>query len=85
MNLFENLPQELKQNIYEFDDTYKDEYNNVMCNLKTTKFIRANCDCEGCTEKHYFGCYEYKIDESGYELFNYRHKPTSNIITLNNS
>ncbi len=42
--------------------------------LKTTRFIRTCCDCEGCTEKNYFGCYYY--------IFNYRLKPTEQIMLL---
>ena len=46
-----------------------------MEELKTTRFVRWGCDCEGCTEKHYYGCYYY-CD------FNYRLKPTNSILTL---
>ena len=38
-----------------------------MEELKTARFIRWGCDCEGCTEKHYYGCYYYRD-------FNYRLK-----------
>ena len=46
-----------------------------MEELKTTRFIRIGCDCEGCTEKQYYGCYFYRD-------FNYRLKPTEAIMTL---
>ena len=47
---------------------------SFMDELKTTRFIRTCCDCEGCTEKHYYGCYYYD--------FNFRLKPTKSILTL---
>ena len=43
--------------------------------LKTTRFIRGGCDCEGCEWKHHLGCYHYKD-------FNYRGKPTEQILIL---
>ena len=46
-----------------------------MDELKTTRFVRTCCDCEGCTEKHYYGCYYY-------DDFNYRLKPTNSILIL---
>ena len=46
-----------------------------MDELKTTRFVRWGCDCEGCTEKHYYGCYYYRD-------FNYRLKPTNSILVL---
>ena len=46
-----------------------------MDELKTTRFVRWGCDCEGCTEKHYYGCYYYRD-------FNYRLKPTDSVIVL---
>ena len=48
---------------------------SFMDELKTTRFVRTCCDCEGCTEKPYYGCYYY-------DDFNYRRKPTNSIITL---
>ena len=27
--------------------------------LKLTRFIRNNCDCEGCEHKHSYGCYDF--------------------------
>jgi hypothetical protein len=46
-----------------------------MDELKTTRFVRNCCDCEGCTEKQHYGCYYY-------DDFNYRLKPTNSILTL---
>ena len=46
-----------------------------MDELKTIRFVCNCCDCEGCTEKHYYGCYYY-------DDFNYRMKPTKSILTL---
>ena len=43
--------------------------------LKTTRFVRTHCDCEGCTEKHYYGCYYFRE-------FNYRLKPTKQVLEL---
>ena len=31
--------------------------------LKKTRFIRTYCECEGCTEKHRYGCYEFEFNE----------------------
>ena len=45
-----------------------------MDELKTTRFVRNCCDCEGCTEKQHYGCYYYD--------FNFRLKPTKSILTL---
>ena len=50
-----------------------------MHELKTTRIIIDACPCEGCTEKHYFGCYHSK-----YDLFNYPRKPTYYIMALKN-
>ena len=47
---------------------------SFMDELKTTRFVRTCCDCEGCTQKHYYGCYCYD--------FNYPKKPTNSILTL---
>ena len=49
-----------------------------MDELKTTRFVRWGCDCEGCTHKHYYGCYYYRD-------FNYRLKPTNSVIVLSNT
>ena len=27
--------------------------------LKLTRFIRGDCDCEGCEYKHHYGCYDF--------------------------
>jgi len=65
------LPDELTNKIIMMSiPTY-----SFMDELKTTRIIRTVCNCEGCTEKHYYGCY--------YCDFNYRLKPTEQIMTLN--
>ena len=65
------LPDELTNKIIMMSiPTY-----SFMDELKTTRIIRTVCNCEGCTEKHYYGCY--------YSDFNYRLKPTKQIMTLN--
>ena len=70
MNL-NTLPDELTNKIIMMAiPTY-----SFMDELKTTRFVRTCCDCEGCTEKPYYGCYHYTD-------FNYRLKPTNSILTL---
>ena len=49
--------------------------SQILNELKTTRFVRTQCDCEGCTEKHYYGCYYFKE-------FNYSRKPTNKIMEL---
>ena len=31
--------------------------------LKTSRFIREYCNCEGCQYKNHFGCYEYEFND----------------------
>jgi hypothetical protein len=34
--------------------------------LETTRFVRYGCECEGCTQKHRYGCYEFEFNDSKY-------------------
>ena len=49
--------------------------SQVLNQLKTTRFVRTHCDCEGCNGKHYYGCYYFSE-------FNYRLKPTKQVLEL---
>ncbi len=70
MNL-QTLPDELTNKIIMMSiPTYP-----FMDELKTTRFVRNCCDCEGCVKKHHYGCYYY-------DNFNYTMKPTIWILRL---
>ena len=31
--------------------------------LKTSRFIREYCNCEGCQYKQHYGCYQYEFND----------------------
>ena len=76
----DTLSEDLVSKIIEFkhgDVKYwKNRFTSQVLNeLKTTRFVRSHCDCEGCTEKHYYRCYYFSE-------FNYRLKPTKQVLEL---
>ena len=38
---------------------YSIPYYPYLEDLKLTRLIRNNCDCEGCEYKHWYGCYDF--------------------------
>ena len=54
-----NLPDDIINKIIMYNIP-KYEY---LEELKKTRFIRKYCDCEGCTYKHHYGCYQYEFND----------------------
>ena len=53
--MFANLPEEIiNKIIMKSVPTYP-----YLEELKNTRFIRGDCDCEGCEYKHGYGCYDF--------------------------
>lgn len=43
----------------------KKAYKEVLKTMKTARFVRDDCCCEGCCHKHYYGC--YGLEFNGYK------------------
>ena len=54
-----NLPDDITNKII----MYSIPKYSYLEELKTTRFIRNKCKCEGCRYKQHFGCYEYEFNE----------------------
>ena len=56
--MFGNLPEEIiNKIIMESIPTYP-----YLEELKNTRFIRVDCDCEGCEYKHWYGCCDFEFN-----------------------